>query len=71
MTIKTAADGIFEIFCLYFSEKIKFDISCESSAQQMIHMTCQALFSLNIFRTLQQFCLRVKRMTYWYFHFGA
>ena len=31
-----------------FSEKIRFDISCESSARQMIHMKCQALFSLKI-----------------------
>ena len=29
------------------SEKIKLNISCESSARQMIHMKCQALFSLN------------------------
>ena len=38
----TAADDILKI--LYFSEKIRFNISCESSAQQTIHMKCQALF---------------------------
>ena len=31
----------------YFSEKTSLDISCESSAWQMIHMKCQDLFSLN------------------------
>ena len=31
-------------FC-YFSEKTSLDISCESSAKQMIHMKCQDLFS--------------------------
>ena len=31
---------------LIFSEKIRLDISCESSARQMIHMKYQALFSL-------------------------
>ena len=30
----------------YFSEKTSLDISCESSAWQMIHMKCQDLFSL-------------------------
>ena len=30
----------------YFSEKIRLGILCESSARQMIHMKCQALFSL-------------------------
>ena len=39
--IKTAANT----FSL-FSEKIRLDISCESSARQMIHMKHQALFSL-------------------------
>ena len=33
-------------FFVYFSEKIKLDISCESSARQAIHMKCQILFSL-------------------------
>ena len=32
-------------FCV-FSEKTSLDISCESSAKQMIHMKCQDLFSL-------------------------
>ena len=33
------------IFLNIFSEK-KLDISCELSAEQTIHMKCQALFSL-------------------------
>ena len=33
-------------FSFYFSEKTSLDISCESSAKQMIHMKCQDLFSL-------------------------
>ena len=32
----------------YFSEKIRFDILCELSAMQTIHMKCQALLSLKI-----------------------
>ena len=31
---------------LYVSEKIRLDISCESSARQMIHMKCPVLFSM-------------------------
>ena len=38
--ITTAADASLE----YFSEKIRFDISYESSAWQRIHMKHQALF---------------------------
>ena len=49
---KMVADGI--LFSLIFSEKIiltffrenKFVISCESSAEQTIHMKCQDLFSV-------------------------
>ena len=41
----TAADDIL-IFLIYFIEKIRLGISCESSAKQMIHMKCQVLFSL-------------------------
>ena len=33
-------------YFIYFSEKTSLDISCESSAWQMIHMKCQDLFSL-------------------------
>ena len=44
MQSKIVADNI--VFFYYFSEKIKLGISCESSARQMIHMKCQALFSL-------------------------
>ena len=34
-----------KIFIFLFSEKTSLDISCESSAWQMIHMKCQDLFS--------------------------
>ena len=29
---------------IFFSDKIRLEISCESSARQMIHMKCQVLF---------------------------
>ena len=45
MLITTAADNSL-IFFFYFSEKKRLDISCESSAKQMIHMKCQVLFCL-------------------------
>ena len=41
--IATAADRQHWFF---FSETTSLDISCESSAKQMIHMICQYLFSL-------------------------
>ena len=44
--LTTAADDIHKYFFIFFSEKIDFDISCESSARQRIHMKHQALFSL-------------------------
>ena len=34
------------IFTFLLAEKISSDITCESSACQMIHMKCQDLFSL-------------------------
>ena len=34
-----------KIFIFYFSEKTSLDISCESSAWQMMHAKCQDLFS--------------------------
>ena len=40
----TAADHIHKFFSL-FSEKIRLDVSNESSARQRIHMKHQALFS--------------------------
>ena len=48
--ITTAADGILKYFSLFFfffffSEKIRHDISGESSAKHRIHMKHQALFS--------------------------
>ena len=42
---KFVADDIF-FFFFFFPEKTSLDISCESSAKQMIHMKCQDLFSL-------------------------
>ena len=42
--ITTAADD--SCFFFYFSEETSLDISCESSAWQMIHMKCRDLFSL-------------------------
>ena len=42
----TAADDIhYYFFIFFFSEKIRLDLSCESSAEQSIHMKHQALFS--------------------------
>ena len=38
----TAADDIHQYFFIFFSEKIRLDISCESSARQKIHMKFQA-----------------------------
>ena len=34
------------IFSLLYFRKIRFGISCESGVMQIIHMKCQALFSL-------------------------
>ena len=42
--ITTAADDI-HIFFIVFSEKIRLDVSSESSARQRIHMKNQALFT--------------------------
>ena len=41
----TFKDTFFIFFILFFSEKIRFDISCESSVRQRIHMKHQTLFS--------------------------
>ena len=43
--ITTAADDIHKYFFHCFSEKIRLDVSVESSARQRIHMKNQALFS--------------------------
>ena len=43
--ITTAEDNIHKCFFHCFSEKIRLDISSESSARQRIHMKDQALFS--------------------------
>ena len=44
--ITSAADGNLEYFFHCFSEKMRLDISCESSAGQRIHMKHQALLSV-------------------------
>ena len=42
----TAADDIrYYFFIVFFSEKIRLDFSCETSARQRIHMKHQALLS--------------------------
>ena len=43
--ITMAEDDIHKYFFHCFSEKIRLDVSCESSARQRIHMKNQALFS--------------------------
>ena len=45
--ITTAADDIqkYFFFIVFFSEKIRLDVSSESSARQRIHLKYQALFS--------------------------
>ena len=43
--VTTAADDIHKYFSIVFSEKIRLDVSSESSARQRIHMKNQALFS--------------------------
>ena len=43
--ITTAAEDIHLIFFQWLSEKIRLDVSAESSARQRIHMKHQALFS--------------------------
>ena len=42
----TAADDIHKYFFIVFSEKIRLNVSCESSARQRIHLKNQALFSM-------------------------
>ena len=42
---KILADDIL-IICFYLLEKIMLDFSCESSAEQRIHLKHQVLFSL-------------------------
>ena len=43
--ITTAADNIYKYLFTVFSEKIRLDVSSESSARQRIHKKNQALFS--------------------------
>ena len=42
--ITTAADDIHKYFFIVFSQKIRLDITSESSARQRIHIKDQALF---------------------------
>ena len=44
--INTAADNVLKYFLNIFLETIRLDIPCELSTKQMIHMKCQAIFSL-------------------------
>ena len=46
--ITTAADDIHKYFFHCFSEKIRLDVSSESSARQRIHRKNQVLFSLKV-----------------------
>ena len=45
MNINPYADDFHKYFFNCFSEKMRLEISCESSARQRIHMKDQALFS--------------------------
>ena len=45
-----AVDDGLEYFFIVFSEKIKLDISCESSARQRIYMKHQAIFSSKVYK---------------------
>ena len=62
--ITTAAGDILKyFFFVYFSEKIRLDISCESSARQTIHMKCQAsffIYFLKLERRLPQYYLALE-----------
>ena len=65
----TAAHDIYEYFFIIFSEKIRLDISCESSARQRIHMEHQATFpykdkSKKIKCRLLQFLFGALRVNY-------
>ena len=53
--ITTAADDIF--FFFFQKKKTSLDISCESSAWQMIHMKCQDLFPLKNKKKIFECCL--------------
>ena len=48
-----SADDSYEMSSFFFFQENKFYISCESSAGQMIHMKCQALFYWKIIRKKQ------------------
>ena len=42
---QTTVLNIFSVFFFFSSEKLRLDVSCESSAMQRIHVKHQALFS--------------------------
>ena len=48
MSITTAAEDILKYFFIFFSEKIRHDTSCESSARQRIHMNSMPFFLQNV-----------------------
>ena len=51
LTLKAPVTATIDEFLLFdFSEKISFDISCETSAWQTIYMNYQDLFSLKIIK---------------------
>ena len=53
----TAADDIHKYFFIVFTEKIRLDVSSESSARQRIHLKHQALFSSKGTSKKLKFCL--------------
>ena len=68
--ITTAADDIHKKFFIVFLEKIRLDVSSESSARQRVHMKNQALFSLkdkseNLKCCLLQFLFGALRVKFW------
>ena len=52
--ITTTADNT-DCFLNYVPEKIRLNISCESSARRMIHIKWQVLFSLKITKKKNNF----------------
>ena len=46
LTLKALSKMVADNIIIFFSDKIRLDISCELSTELTIHMQCQALFSL-------------------------
>ena len=73
--ITIAADDIFFFFfffiylfiIFFFLEETSLDISCDSSAKQMIHMKCQDLFSLKNYNKIKNFRLSSATKFAWCF----